>query len=103
MVTATHVVEVPLPAGLDPTPEERELLERLFAAVAGVRLEPGRDWPRIRTALARNGWSLSWGLQWHVEARRGRELEQSCGVTPDEAFARIWQVTREDMPIEGTP
>jgi hypothetical protein len=103
MTTATNVVEVPIPAGMSPTADDLEVLERLFRVMTCVRLDPGREWSRVRNTLERNGWTLSWGLEWHVEARRGRELEQACGTTLDEAFARVWQVTREDQSLEGTP
>jgi hypothetical protein len=103
MITSTNVVEVPLPEGAKPTAEDLEVLERLFRAMTSVRLDQGREWPRIRAAIERSGWTLTWGLQWHVEARRGRELEQACGVTLEEAFAQVWHVTRGDQPLEGTP
>ena len=103
MTTVTNVVQVPLPDGAQATPDDLEVLQRLLAAIASLRYEAGREWPGIRGALVENGWNLRWGLQWHIEARRGRELEEACGRTVDEAFARVWQVTREDPALEGTP
>ena len=104
MATAINTIEVPLPAGALATPEDIEVLAGLFRAIAEVRFDTGHRWPRVRQALERGGWGVEWGLAWHVEARRGRELEQACGRTLDEAFASVWQVAGgAQEPIEGTP
>lgn len=103
MTITANVVEVPIPAGMRPTADDLELLERLFRVMTCLRLGQGREWSQVRDTLERNGWTLSWDLEWHVEARRGRELEQACGKTLGEAFAQVWQVTREDQSLEGTP
>jgi hypothetical protein len=103
-VTPTpKVIEVPLPERARPTPEELETLQNLFRVIAALRYEEAPRWPEIRRALAHAGWDVRWSLQWHVEARRGREMEQACGRTLDEAFGEVWQVTREESPLEGTP
>lgn len=103
MTSVVGVIEVPLPEGVQATSEEAHELESLFRVIAGLRLSPGRAWTATRCALERDGWGLAWGLQWHVEARRGREVEEACGRTLDEAFARIRQSAGGRPPIEGTP
>ncbi len=103
MTTATRTIDVPLPEGAGGAPEDVEMLRGLLCAITALHYDSGRDWPRIRRALERGGWDLRWSLQWHVEARRGRELEQTCGRTLDEAFHQIWQVTGREEPLEGTP
>jgi hypothetical protein len=102
MTTATTSIEVPLPEGAQPTAKDVEVLTSLFMAVASLRL-PGGEWEKIRNRLEAAGWDVRWSLQWHVEARRGRELEQVCGRTMDQAFAELWQFTGQEVPVEGTP
>ena len=103
MTTAMNTIEVPLPEGGLATPEDIELLSGLFRAIAAVRFDAGQRWPDMRRALEQGGWSVQLGLQWHVEARRGRELEQACGRTLDEAFASVWQFAAAQGSLEGTP
>jgi hypothetical protein len=103
MATAIHSIEVPLPEGTQATPEDIEVLSGLFRVMTALRFEAGGDWPRVRRALERGGWGVRFGLQWHVEARRGRVLEEACGRTLDEAFASVWQVAGREESLEGTP
>jgi hypothetical protein len=103
MATTVSTIEVPLPEGAHVTPEEVEALRSLFRAIAGLRFDERRHGSRVRRALERGGWNVSCGLQWHVEVRRGRELEQACGSTPDEAFTAVWRAAGTGEPLEGTP
>ena len=103
MATTVNTIAVPIPTGALATTEDVEVLGSLFRAIAAVRFDEGHEWPRIRQALERSGWSVQWGLQFHVEARRGRELEEACGRTLDEAFAKVWQVAGAEEDLEGPP
>jgi hypothetical protein len=103
MATAIHTIEVPLPESALMAPEDIEVLGGLFRAIAAMHFEGGHEWPRLRKALERGGWDVKWSLQWHVEARRGRELEQACGLTLDEAFATVSHVAGAQEPLEGPP
>lgn len=103
MAITTRSIEVPLPEGVTPPPEDLEVLGGLFRAIVAMRFETGQHWPRIRASLERAGWDVQWGLQWHVEARRGRDLEQACGRSLDEAFAVVGQVAGTEEPVEGAP
>ena len=99
----SRTIEVPLPPGAGADPSDLEALRSLLAAVASVRIDAGGQWESVRRQLEANGWNVRWGLAWHVEARRGNELEQACGHTLDDAFGQVWQVTRQDPEAEGTP
>jgi hypothetical protein len=101
-MTGPHVIEVPLPANVRPTQEDVELLRVTFQAIAGMRYESGREWENVLRHLESEGWTVRCGLNWHVEARRGRELEEACGTTRDEAFTRLNQITRVES-VEGCP
>jgi hypothetical protein len=98
-----RTIEVPLPPGAAADPNDLEALRSLLAAVASVRIDAGGEWESVRRQLEASGWKVRWGLAWHVEARRGHELEQACGHTLDEAFGQVWQVARQDPDVEGTP
>ena len=103
MATAVNAIEVPLPAGALAAPEDVEVLADLFRAIVAVRFDATHRWQQMRKALERSGWDVRWSLQWHVEARRGRELEQACGQTLEQAFATVRQVAGAEEPLEGTP
>ena len=101
-MNAQRVIEVPLPENAQPTPEDMELLQAAFQAIVGLHYPGGREWEAVRDCLQRQGWSVRCSLVWHVETRRGRELEEAYGKTRDEAFARINQTTRV-ASLEGCP
>ncbi len=103
MKTKMHTNEVPLPEGAHATSEEIEVLGDLLRAIAATRFDAGQSWPWTRRALERRGWEVTWGLRWHVEVRRGRELEEACGRTLDEAFANVSQFAGAQEPLEGPP
>jgi hypothetical protein len=103
MATTMNTIEVALPEGVSASPEEIEALRSIFRVIAAQRFEERGDWPATRHALERDGWSVKWSLQWHVEARRGRELEESCAHTLGEAFASVWRFVGTESETEGTP
>ena len=99
---AQRVLEVPLPETAPPAPDDVELLKTAFQAIVGLRFAGDESWRRVQSRLESEGWTVRCGLTWHVEARRGRELEEACGATRDEAFARVDQTTR-GAAVEGCP
>lgn len=101
-MSAQRILEVPLPETARPAPDDVELLQAAFQAIVGLRYPGGDAWKRVQRRLESEGWSVRCGLTWHVEARRGRELEEACGATRDEAFARVDQTTRV-AAMEGCP
>ncbi len=103
MTTTIGTIDVPLPAGAEPSIEDVETLRSLFAAILGLRYSREHHESRIRRALERSGWRVTCGLQWHVEVRRGRELEQACAGTLDEALTSVWQGIGAGESLEGTP
>jgi hypothetical protein len=79
-----------------------ELLGTAFQAIVDLHYPGGHEWQAVLRRLESEGWSVRCGLMWHVEARRGRELEEACGKTRNDAFARINQTTRV-ASLEGCP
>jgi hypothetical protein len=98
----TDVIEVPVPGGAVKREEDLELLRMLFQEIVSLRYEGESEWRRISEELEQRGWTVRLGLSWHVEARRGREFEEVCGATRDEAMQRLWQLARYDA-LEGCP
>jgi hypothetical protein len=96
------VVEVMLPEGVEPSGGDREALAAMLRALVGLRYEQGGRWEEVKRHLEGDGWSVRCCLSWHVEARRGRELEEACGATREEAFARLDHATRA-ASVEGCP
>jgi hypothetical protein len=97
-----HDIRIPLPEGVDLTPTEQDELLAIFQALAGVRLERTQRWKTVLEHLRTAGWEVEHGLQWHVVARRGREVEEACGPTRNEAFDKLDRVTRAER-LSGTP
>jgi len=101
-MSAQRVLEVLLPENARPNSDDMELLRTALQAIVDVHYPGGQEWQRVLRGLESDGWSVRCGLVWHVEARRGRELEEACGKTRDDAFARIGQTTRA-ATLEGCP
>jgi len=101
-MTSSTVIHVPLPESPPPSAEDLDVLRTMFQAIVTTRCERGQEWRRVLARLRAAGWEVEYGLRWHVVARRGRELEEACGYTRDEAFAKVDHVTRTDV-LEGTP
>lgn len=59
-------------------------------------------WERIEKALVSDGWNVKVRLMWVAEARKGHDYEQGVGLTRDEAFDQLEQLTRLDA-ITGVP
>ncbi len=59
-------------------------------------------WERVQKALQDDGWDVRVRLMWVAEARRGHDYEQGVGLTRDEAFDQLEQLTRLDAMI-GVP
>ena len=99
---ATHAIEVPLPEGVEPSDDDRALLEALCTTIVGLRYSGSHAWEDTAEQLERAGWQVHWGLTWRAEARRGGHIEQADGRTRDEAFSELWQLTRLDE-VDGCP
>ncbi len=94
---ARRIVEVPIPAGIDVTGADLELLKATFQALVALRCDQAHCWEERVEALRRDGWAVQWGLKWHVEAKRGQDYEEATGATLDEALASVDQLVRLDM------
>jgi hypothetical protein len=97
-----RTIELELPEGSEASPEELNALRTTLEAVVGLRYEGGGAWREIERRLRAAGWTVECGLQWHVVARCGREVEEACGRTRNEAYARLDQVARSPV-LEGRP
>lgn len=101
-MATTRTIEIQLPEHLDPETEDIDLLRATLQALVGVRYEQNREWKQALAHLRSAGWQVEWSLQWHVMARRGREMEEACGVTRDQAFLKLDHMVRAES-FEGTP
>ena len=99
---ATHAIEIPLPEGVEPSDDDLALLQSLCTTIVGLRYAGSHAWEETLHKLERCGWHVSWGLRWRAEARRDGHIEQADGMTRDEAFSELWQLTRLD-DVEGCP
>ncbi len=92
-----RTLEVPLPAGVTPAPEDLELLKAAFQALVALRCEKDRRWELDLKQLTDDGWNVRWGLTWRAEAKRGDDYEEATGATLDEALRGVAQLVRFDM------
>jgi hypothetical protein len=95
-MAAARTIEVALPEGVDPSEDERELLEATCRTIVGLRFEGGRDWEQVMRRLEVDGWTVHWHLGWIAEAKRGREFERAAGHTREEALLELEKLTQLD-------
>ena len=91
-----RVIEVPLPEGLQPAPEELESLGTLLRAVVELHAG-GHAWEAVLRKLHEEGWTVHTRVGWIVEARRGRDYEQAAALTRDAAFAELQSLAKLDV------
>jgi hypothetical protein len=103
MPVLTRVLEVPLPEGVEPGPQELELLQAALAMFVALRFERSRAWEAVRARLEAAGWRVAASLAWCAEARRGRDREQALGATRDEAYAALDRQVGFDELSGGVP
>jgi hypothetical protein len=95
-MASKRVIEVELPEGAEPTPEELEMLETTVQALVSLRREGRGELEQALQQLEADGWSVHCRLGWIAEARRGRDFEQAFGVTRDRAVAELHTLTALD-------
>ena len=96
------VLSVPLPEGLRLDDSDRELVETIAQAIAGLRHGPGRPWMDIVASLEADGWDVRSRIGWIAEARRGTAHEKAVGDSRGEAFRDLLDLTLLDT-VEGCP
>lgn len=96
------VLSVPLPQGLELDDSDRELLEAMTQAIAGLRHGPSRPCAEIVKMLEADGWDVRSRIGWIAEARRGRIHEKAVGDSRGEALRELVDLTLLDA-VEGCP
>ena len=98
---AKHVIEVPLPEGVEPTRDEREFLEGVFGVLLSLRYQACPKGEETVHRLEERGWTVRGWPGWIVEARRAGEVEKSSGRSRCEALADLESLARLDdmMPV----
>lgn len=99
---AGEKIEIPLPDGIEPTPADLELMKATCESVVSIYLDKNREWFDDLRHLEQEDWQITWGLQWSVEARKGRCTESVTAPSIDEAFQRLRNLARLHK-IEGCP
>ena len=96
------VLSVPLPEGVQLDDGDRELLEAIAQAIAGLRHGPGRPSTDIVTMLEADGWEVRSRIGWIADARRGTAHEKAVGNSRGEALRDLLDLTLLDT-VEGCP
>jgi hypothetical protein len=99
---ATKTLQVRLPAQVEPTAEDLEMLDATFQAIVALRYQGGDTWQDVERALVTLGWSVQSHLMWVAEARRGHDIEQAVARTKDEAYDQLQHLTKLDE-LTGVP
>lgn len=92
-----RILEVPIPEGLDPKGDDLELLKAVFQALTALRVSQGREWLAKVEGLEGDGWTVRWGLAWHVQVKRGEDYEEATGATLDEALHAVSQLVAAEF------
>jgi hypothetical protein len=96
MAVATQVLEIPLPEGVEPRPQDVELLTATLRLLVALRHDRVPSWEERRGELEARGWKVDVKLGWQAEARRGHDCERAFGLNRDEALEELFQLTRLD-------
>jgi hypothetical protein len=95
-MAARHVIEVPLPEGVEPGREEIDLLEGVLGVLLGLRYGAEREGDELSRRLRERGWSVRVRPGWVAEARRGSDVEKAAGPTRAAALAALESLARLD-------
>jgi hypothetical protein len=99
----TRAMEVPLPPDVEPTADERALVDMVCRAIFELRPTEGEPcWARTARLMRAAGWDVRWRLAWVAEGRRKGHIEEGLGETLDEAFGRLQELALLDE-VEGCP
>ena len=95
-------IQVRLPAGMQATPEDLEVLRTTFQTIVTLTRECGCSYHQALQAMRDEGWAVTWGLTWIAQARRGDVYEEGTGATKEEALVQLQQMTRLHV-VDGCP
>jgi len=97
-----RTLEIPLPAGVTATEEDIAFMHAACQSVVAICLDEERTWLETLQKLEKEEWQVNWGLQWSVEAKRGRCIETAIAPTIKEAFSQLSDLARLHA-VEGCP
>jgi hypothetical protein len=95
-----RTLEIKLPPELSPT--NVELLRATMEAIVQLRCDCSRNWNTVLSELEREGWHVTWQLNWVAEAKRGAESERTQGANLDATFESLRQLTHLHL-VENCP
>jgi hypothetical protein len=98
----TAVLKVPLAEGVALDDGDREVLEAMTQALAGMRRGAAPPWTDVVKALQADGWEVRARVGWIAEARRGTTHERAVADSRDEALHELLEMTMLDA-VEGCP
>ena len=95
------MLEIPLPAGMKPSPMDLEMLKAMLHSILCQRFEFTKESECAIQELEAAGWNVHLGPTWLVVARRGSEVEDATGKTPDLAIEHLHRYLRHDTRLGG--
>ncbi len=100
---AKNIIEVPLPDNIiDARELDLDLLKAIFQAIVSLRYEDFPNREALQRKVEQGGWTVSWGLTWMAQAKRGEDYESATGQTTEEALCKLYHSTQLDTR-QGCP
>ncbi len=98
-MAGTRTIEVTLPEAVGTTPDDVELLQGIFEAIAALRCPSRETGAEVERTLAQAGWVVRARLMWVAEARRAGEYQEVSGGTRADALKHLEQLVRADQVL----
>ena len=97
-----NAIQVRLPAGMQASAEDLEVLRTTFQTIVTLTRECGGACHQALQTMRDEGWAVTWGLTWIAQARRGEVYEEGKGATKEDALVQLQQMTRLHV-VGGCP
>lgn len=92
---AKNIIEVPLPDNINDARElDLDLLKAIFQAIVSLRYEDFPNREALQQKVEQGGWTVTWGLTWMAQAKRGHDYECATGQTTEEALSKLYHNTK---------